>query len=48
MEELWTGTEYISGDQLTIADVYAACDVEQTSKEVDDRILIENPKINFI
>lgn len=35
LEELWTGTEYIAGDKLTIADVFAACDIEQTSEEDD-------------
>lgn len=40
LEELWTGTEYIAGDKLTIADVFAACDIEQTSEE-DDVLISE-------
>lgn len=39
LEELWTGTEYIAGDKLTIADVFAACDIEQTSGDDDVKFI---------
>lgn len=33
LEKLWTTeTKYISGNKLTIADVFASCDLEQSSE----------------
>lgn len=39
LEELWTGTPHIAGEDLTIADVFMACDVEQTSKYIKGNFL---------
>lgn len=47
LEELWTGTEYIAGDKLTIADVFAACDIEQTS-EKEDVIFIQRFEMSIL
>lgn len=47
LEELWTGTPYIAGEDLTIADVFVACDVEQTSKNIYGKLALIDKSLNL-
>lgn len=40
LEEQWMDREFITGNEMTIADLFTACDVEQTSRKQGKFVLI--------